>query len=66
MTTEEDFIVTLTWIEANKTDRGAWRQRQLEQIGVSWPPPKGWKMNAVGKVITEEQRRVFEAFAASL
>ncbi len=25
-----------------RTARGAWTKRQLENLGVAWPPRKGW------------------------
>lgn len=30
-------------IEAAKTPKGGWTKAQLQQWGVPWPPPKGWK-----------------------
>ena len=30
-------------IEKAKTPTGGWVRETLEQWGVSWPPPKGWK-----------------------
>ena len=30
-------------VEANKTSNGGWSKEFLESIGVSWPPPQGWK-----------------------
>jgi hypothetical protein len=36
-------LVSLEEIEAAKTSNGGWTKEQLEQWGVPWPPPKGWK-----------------------
>jgi hypothetical protein len=30
-------------VEANKTLNGGWTKEFLESIGVSWPPPQGWR-----------------------
>lgn len=30
-------------IESLKTENGGWTRASLESLGVSWPPPKGWK-----------------------
>ncbi len=58
-----DFVVTMAWIEANKTKNGGWKRRQLEQLHVAWPPKKGWKEQAVGLIISGDQKRIFEAFS---
>ena len=34
------------------TARGGYTQTQLEAIGVTWPPPKGWKRAVVGRRIS--------------
>jgi len=57
-----EFTVTAQWMKKHSTLSGGWTRRQLAQIGVSWPPPIGWQDESVGKQITDEQRRVFEAF----
>lgn len=62
----EDFVITASWIEAHRTQAGGWKRHQLAQIGVPWPPQKGWKDRAVGRVISAEARRVFEAFAEKM
>lgn len=56
------FIVTTGWIESYATPQGGWKRRQLEQLGLTWPPPKGWKDRAIGQEITDQQRRIFEAY----
>ena len=32
-----------TKIESLKTPNGGWTKASLASLGVSWPPPKGWK-----------------------
>lgn len=36
-------MVTPDEIDAARTPSGGWDKTQLEQWGVPWPPPKGWK-----------------------
>jgi hypothetical protein len=31
------------YLERNKTENGGYTKEFLASIGVSWPPPKGWK-----------------------
>ena len=54
-------ILTRSYIEAHKTDMGAWTRSQMQAIGVKWPQPKGWIQEAEGREITEENARIFEA-----
>ncbi|MFL9998260.1 hypothetical protein PQR34_43865 [Paraburkholderia sediminicola] len=56
----DSFVVTVEWIDEYATPNGAWTQSQLDQIGVTWPPPRGWKRGAVGRVITVQQKAIFE------
>jgi hypothetical protein len=39
---------TAAEIEAVRTPAGGWTRVQLEQWGVSWPPPRGWKDRLLG------------------
>ena len=34
------------------TTTGGYTRKQLGALGVSWPPPKGWKRRAVGRKIS--------------
>ena len=36
-------MATREEIQAAKTLNGGWTRRQLEEWGVPWPPPAGWK-----------------------
>ena len=56
----EIFVVTAEWIDEYATPNGAWTASKLEQIGVTWPPPRGWKRGAVGRVIPTDQKAIFE------
>jgi len=46
--------VTKAFIEEFKTKNGAWTKRQLELVGVRWPPKKGWQRKVIGLQITQE------------
>jgi predicted GIY-YIG superfamily endonuclease len=35
------------FIETLRTENGAWRRKDLERLGVPWPPPKGWKSKLI-------------------
>mgnify|MGYP001568254718 CR=1 FL=1 len=34
-------------IEAAKSEKGGWTRTALAQLGVPWPPPKGWKESLI-------------------
>lgn len=38
-----DRPVSMEEIEAKRTERGGWTQKQLAIWVIPWPPPKGWK-----------------------
>jgi hypothetical protein len=52
-------ILTFDIIESGMSDYGGWNKKQLACIGVSWPPPSGWKWSVIGKNI---KKRKIEAF----
>lgn len=54
-------VLTKAYIDRNRTKKGAWTRKQLEAIGVSWPPRHGWKDRVVGNVISHDAAKVFEA-----
>lgn len=56
------FIVTAAWIDRHQTAKGGWTALQLAQLGVAWPPARGWKHEAQGRRIADDQRRTFESF----
>ncbi len=57
--------VTLTheFIDSCKTPGGAWNRKQLNALGVAWPPRQGWKSKLVGTVISAKQAREFRDLA---
>jgi hypothetical protein len=58
--------VTRQWIHKHKTPRGSWNQRQLNALGISWPPAKGWIDQTAGMQITDEAAKEFEEGAQYL
>lgn len=52
-------IVTRDFIENNRTEKGGFTKRQLEILGVRWPPPAGWNRKAVGMELSPEQAEEF-------
>ena len=55
------FKVTLEWLYQYRTGSGGYRRDQVEALGLDWPPQKGWLRGSVGKMITFEQKSLFEA-----
>ena len=53
-------IVTKDWIEQFQTPGGGWTKKQLEAIGVKWPPAKGWKDRVNGSFISDKDAVLFE------
>jgi len=49
-----DRLITLSdeRLEKAKTLKGGYNAKQLEVLGVSWPPLKGWKAEVVDAKIT--------------
>jgi hypothetical protein len=58
------FKVTFEWISRHATAAGGYSAAQLRVIGVRWPPKQGWKQRAVGRLITEAERELFESYSA--
>lgn len=54
-------LITKTWLQAYRTEKGGWTKAQLACLDVEWPPRHGWMKRVVGEVLSEEQARVFEA-----
>ena len=46
------------------TAKGGYTQTQLEALGVTWPPPKGWTRAAVGRRISRSSFDVLMSEAA--
>ena len=46
------------------TTTGGYTRKQLDALGVTWPPPKGWKRRAVGRKISRSRFDVLMSEAA--
>jgi hypothetical protein len=61
------FLVTDPWLMNHSTNGSTgWTRKQLQALGVSWPPTTGWKQTLIGRRITAAQRRNFESARTSL
>ena len=48
-----------------KTRNGGYTKAQLAAVGVSWPPPKRWKIEVIGQRISREAFDVLMANAGA-
>ena len=55
------FTVVEWWLRKYRTTNGAWTRFQLEAIGVTWPPERGWFKRVIGMQISPENRHRFES-----
>lgn len=53
-------VITLDIIEKGKTKNGAWTKRQLEILGVQWPPIKGWKEDVKKALLILDKEQINE------
>lgn len=42
-----------------RTPKGGWRKAQIEALGLTWPPQKGWVKEVVGMELTDRQFHQF-------
>lgn len=62
LNSKESFtLITKELLMKNKTDKGGWTKDQIESLGLKWPPQTGWQSEVIGKTISEENLRRFEA-----
>ena len=52
-------IITKQFIMDNRTAKGAWTKKQIEALGITYPPTKGWIQDVIGKRITEQKSGEF-------
>ena len=57
-------MITREWIGLHATGANSWTRLQLECLGVSWPPTKGWRSRLIGRQISDEKAREFERLGA--
>lgn len=48
-------ILTHEILENSRSPRGGWNRKQLEILGVAWPPLKGWKRKLIGTDLEAEK-----------
>lgn len=53
--------VTEELIKKGEQGQGGFNRRQIEALGITWPPRHGWKRRALGTLITEEAAYEFVA-----
>lgn len=53
-------LVSNDWLLQWQTVNGGYNKRQLELLGIAWPPKRGWKRDLLGLEISEEKARAFE------
>lgn len=59
------FRITREWIKAvGHPENGAWNAKQLEVVGIAWPPVSGWitSLCARTRTITKKQKSDIEQF----
>lgn len=56
----KEMEITKNWLLSNRTKNGAWTKRQLQVLGIEWPPKKGWQKVVIGENITEQEKSMFE------
>jgi hypothetical protein len=56
-------LITKEFIESNKTAKGGWNKKQIEAIGLIWPPRKGWKKSVIGDCISFNDAQIFASYS---
>lgn len=52
-------LLTKQMIEEGISSKGGYNKKQLEILGVEWPPQKGWKSALIGTMISKKQYQNF-------
>jgi len=53
-------VITKKWLDANRTAKGAFTKKQVQALGIKWPPTSGWMKSIVGEFISSDKAREFE------
>lgn len=53
-------LVSNDWLLQWQTVNGGYNKRQLELLGIVWPPKRGWKRDLLGLEIDDDKARAFE------
>jgi len=54
------FCITDEWLMSNRTESGGYTKKQLNLLGIEWPPTLGWKNTLIGKDINMATAKEFE------
>ena len=57
------FIITNEWLFRHRTKAGGYTKKQLNILGIQWPPIVGWKNALIGKYIDITKAKEFETIA---
>lgn len=60
VTVESGPCITAAWLRQCSSPAGGWTRRQLAALGISWPPPKGWKRSLIGRPLSDDVRHEVE------
>lgn len=52
-------VVTNQFIESGMSDVGGWTRKQIQALGIAWPPREGWKQRLEGVEIPDEDAARF-------
>ena len=51
--------VTKEWLESGMKGGVGIKSKQCKILGIPYPPPKGWKYLAIGRLLTDEEAQTF-------
>ena len=54
-------LITKTWLNLHRTANGSFTRAQIEELGVSYPPTRGWMRELLGTEITKKTKLQFES-----
>lgn len=58
--------ITATLLDAGKSIRGGWNRKQMDILGVSWPPREGWQRSVIGKDISGDDAERYLALRGTV
>lgn len=53
-------VISLEYLDANRSERGAFTLAQMKVLGVRWPQPSGWRQALVGTVLSDQKAAEFQ------
>ena len=57
------FQITNEWLTEHRTKGGGYNAKQLNLLGIQWPPTTGWKQKLIGTNLDSEKAKQFEEIA---